>query len=507
MKFSRLTPQEAWEKIEYYKSRVYDGMAALYSGNHDQLHLTSRSGAFWNRRSVKCRIHVPLAADIAGTSANLLFSSEPTYTVSLDGKEEESGPAQKRLEEILARNSIGNKLNEAAETCAALGDVYMKIRWNRNAPYPLLDVVQPDQAWPEYLFGELRCVHFFTDIARDPEKDQVIRAYECYEPGRIIMKLYEGTSSVLGEEREESDLESLGYQAEIKVPAEELLAVHIANIRPNRQYRSSMLGRSDYDGLRDLFEALDEAMTSWMRDIRLAKARLIVPAEYLRRRPARMEEGLASQGKWEFDADVETYVAMDINTDTAGIGITPSQFSIRAQEHLMTCTELVRYILQTAGYSPNTFGFNVEGLASGTALSIRERKSAGTKNKKLTYWQAPLDRILTAMVRLDHALYPDAGSSPMASVNVSFADSMGADVSTLAATVQMLTQAGAISNLVKVRMIHPDWAEDQVQEEVQRLNDDVMQSLMLAQLSKTGQPTAAPEEGKKEKEGENVKRT
>jgi hypothetical protein len=37
------------------------------------------------------------------------------------------------------------------------------------------------------------------------------------------------------------------------------------------------LGRSDFSGLEISLDTLDEAHASWMRDIRLGKARLIVP--------------------------------------------------------------------------------------------------------------------------------------------------------------------------------------------------------------------------------------
>ncbi len=473
-----LTPQQAWDKLVVYRYNYYDALAALYSGDHDELRRTAKNKSFWNRSSNKCRVHVPLASDIAATSANLLFSQEPTYTIFHDGEEETDGTQQKRLEELLMKNSVASKLAEGAEACAALGDIFFKLRWNVGIDYPIIDIVQPDMAWPEYLLGELRCVHFFTDLVVDREKDTVVRVYEKYMKGKIAMSLYRGTSSMLGSKMNDAALAQLGYAPEIKAPIDDLLAVHIANIRPNRMYRSSMHGRSDLDGIRDLCDSLDETFSSWMRDIRLAKAKLIVPAEYLRKTPNQfadnMDSSISATGTWEFDADVETYVAMDINTDIAGgTGITPSQFAIRSVEHQQTCTAIVQYILQMAGYSPQSFGLNVEGsAASGTALNIRERKSAVTKNKKLQYWQGPLEHILTVMVRLDYALYPKAGSDGQDTVSVSFADSMGADAATLAETVEMLTRAQAVSTITKVRMMHPDWGEQQVNDEVELIKKE-----------------------------------
>lgn len=469
-----LNPMQSWERLSNYKSLYYDSMSAVYSGEHSALRDTADSKTFWNRNSGSGKIHVPIASDIAATSANLLFSKEPTYTIVRDGSDMNESEQQKRLEFLLYKNNIASKLIEGAETCAALGDVYIKIRWNTRIDYPIIDVVQPDQAWPEYVLGELTCVHFFTDLYTDYENDTFVRVYEKYTKGRIEMCLFKGSQKELGNKLDDSELVQLGYAPEISTPVDEMLAIHIANLRPNRRFRSSMLGRSDFDGLRNLFDALDETYSSWIRDIRLGKAKLIVPIDYLRRKPQSIIDGVAAKGAWEFDADVETYVAMDIDVDRAGgTGITPSQFEIRSTAHAQTCADILRNILQLSGYSPQSFGIDVTGSSSsGTALSIRERRSYATKNKKMLYWQTPLEQILTTAIRVDSVLYPYSGSISTDHVSVAFSDSMSADQSTIAATIEMLERAKSSSVLTRVRMQHPDWSEKQVSDEVEKIKDE-----------------------------------
>ena len=76
-------PQEAWEILQERREACYDNYAALYSGNVRSLIRTAPRGSFWARPG-KSRVHVPLAADLAATSANLLFGEEPArVTVSL----------------------------------------------------------------------------------------------------------------------------------------------------------------------------------------------------------------------------------------------------------------------------------------------------------------------------------------------------------------------------------------------------------------------------------------
>lgn len=480
-----LTPAQAWDELLRYRNTYYRKYIAAYSGDRRELNATSARGMFWSRPG-KAKVHVPIAADIAATSADLLFSEEPAFTCYDEATEANESDQQHRLDELAELNGIHAKLNEAAESCAALGDVFLKLNWwTDEIDHPVISVVQGDSAWPEYLLGRLQCVHFFSVLKRDDSTNAVYRLYERYERGKIISKMFKGSGELLGSPLPDAEVEQYGIAPEIKAPINEMLAVHIPNIKPNRTYRDSSKGRSDFDELRDLMDSLDETYSSWMRDIRLAKARLIVPAEYLRRKPADMFNG-DNKFTYEFDEDIETLVALDIDTDRAGGGgITPSQFAIRAADHAATCVDIIRNIVSQAGYAPQTFGIGIDGNAqSGTALHIREKKSFNTRNKKQTYWKAPLEQIMTAMVHLDSKLFPGKGSDADDNVKVRFADSMSSDLSTISGALQMLNSAAAISTEMKVQLLHPDWTQKQIAEEVDRvkrengLNMDVPDMMM-----------------------------
>lgn len=465
-----LSPHQAWKALLDYREKYYRQYAALYSGDFYSLVNTAPSGSFWNRPG-KCRIHVPIAADIAATSADLLFSETPRLTCYDEKTESDCDKHQQRLEELITENNVHSLLNEAAESCAVLGDVYLKLNWRRDLDHPILTITQGDAAWPEYTLGQLMCIHFFSVLRDDTVTggSTVIRIYERYERGKIQMAVFDGNGDSLGNQASAGALKELGFSPQITTPVQDMLAVHIPNIRPNRLDRSSPHGRSDFDGLRGMMDSLDETYSSWMRDVRLAKARLIVPAEYLKRKPADMFDD--NSYTYEFDQDVETLVALDIDPEHAGGNpITPSQFEIRSVEHAATAADLIRNIVSEAGYAPQTFGLNIEGLAqSGTALHIREKKSYNTRGKKTAYWRAGLEKIMTAMIHLDAALYPSAGSDAQHDVKAHFADNMANDISTTAAAVNMLNSAAAASTEVKVAMLHPDWSKNQVMEEVGKI--------------------------------------
>ena len=479
-----MTPQDAWAALMAYRGKYYRKYIAAYSGDRRELNATGERGSFWKRNG-KAKIHLELAGDIAATSADMLFAEEPSFSIrseaEIDGdpaareeRENEIKPRQARLDQLVRLNGLHGKLNEGAESCAALGDVYIKLNWwPDEIDFPVVTIAQGDSAWAEYVFGVLKCIHFFSVVKYDARTDKYTRAYERYEKGKITMALFEGQGDNLGVDLGENALEAYGYEREIKTPVDEMLAAHVPNMRPNRMYRDSQKGRSDFDGLRDQLDALDETYSSWMRDVRLAKARLIVPAEYLRRKPTDLFSG-DRQFTYEFDEDVETLVALDIDPQYAGSNpIKDSQFAIRADEHAKTCADLIRNIVSEAGYSPQSFGMDIEGNAqSGTALHIREKKSYNTRNKKQTYWRAPLERIMTALVHLDSVLFPASGSMIEDTVTVGFSDTMASDLSTVSSALEMINRAVAASTEVKVRMLHPDWTDNEIDKEVKRINEE-----------------------------------
>ncbi len=461
------TPQEAWDELTAERAAYVRRHRAAYSGVHEELRATAVFGSFWNRAG-KAKVHVPIAADIASASADLLFGNPPRCRVYDDENDTLVEQKQDRLDEILRNSGFESLVQEAAETATVTGDVYLKCNWDQNTlTFPTIDFVGGDDAVPEYRFGQLKCVHFFTEIKSDRQTGKVWRLYERYEQGRITSMVFLGEYSMLGTALPEA-MEAYGIQEETVVPGGGMMAVHIPNNKPSR-VRKTEYGRSEFEGMRDMLDSLDEVYSSWMRDIRLAKSRLIVPAEFLRRRPNFGNEGSEGRYTYEFDEDVETLVALDIANDSE-MKITPSQFAIRAEEHAKTAEALVRNIISMCGYSPQTFGLDIQGQASsGTALLIREKKSFSLRNKKLNYWSMPLEHFLTAVLQLDAAVYHTPAITAQDRVIVEFPDAMSTDLSTVAQAVQLMHNAQAASTETMIKMLHPDWEQGQVEEEVQKV--------------------------------------
>ncbi|OUC99329.1 phage portal protein [Streptosporangium minutum] len=407
------------------------------------------------------RLHIPLAGDIAATSADLMFSEPPTFTV-------DDPATQDRLDEILEEGGVHMRLLEAAEVDSALGDVYLKLAWDQDvAKRPILAVEHGDAAIPVFRWGRLTEVTFWRELERSGE--QVVRLLEHHESGYISYAVFEGTSTHLGQQLPLDDRLDTAHLASVVdadgrqatgIPL--LTATHVPNMRPNRKHRGQPYGRSDYASpCFDLFDALDTTWTSWMRDIRLARARLIVPSGYL--------QNLGPGNGAAFDADREVWQELTMDP-TQGGGITLNQFSIRVAEHQQTMQAIIEQAVRSAGYSAQSFGLAGEAAATATEVTARERRSMITRDRKAQYWKPALRRITEAMLALDKAL---GWSNALPEVPaIEFGAAVSQDAESVARTIQMLSDAMAASTDTKVRMAHPDWDDPQVAEEVAKIKAD-----------------------------------
>jgi hypothetical protein len=428
---------------------------------------------FWGRPTTprgqqRTRLHVPLASDIATASADLLFAEPPRITV-------EDRTMQARLDQVVNTPAVHSGLLEAAEVAAALGGVYLRVVWDADiASHAMLDTVDADAAVPEWRWSRLSAVTFWQTVEHT-DGATVLRHLERHEPGRILHSLHLGSDDELGRPVPLSEHPATAWAAElvdadgaIDTGTTRLTAGYVPNIRPSREWRSTPalkpLGRSDFDGIELLLDALDETYSSWMRDVRLAKARLLVPTGYLQ--PA----GGPGQGA-VFDDDQEIFTELNMLTGR-GDGsppITPSQFAIRVREHRETVEQITLDILRAAGYSPSTFG-EVNGATGVTATEVTDRRemSETTRDKKSRYWSAALGPLVGTLLDVDAHVFGTpgvAGAEPV----VEFGDHAQPDTAELARTAQALLSAEAASTDVRVRLVHPEWTDDQVAVEVGRV--------------------------------------
>lgn len=469
-----------FDRTSQYRGGVTGAVARMWWGK-------PTGNLFDNNREAD-KLHIPLAADICQASADLLYAEAPTFGVGgiertstdTEGNEVTTTTYDKdtaaELDTMLEQGII-TTLAEGNEIGAALGDSYFRVTWDRSLrDRSFITTVHADAAWPEFRWGMLVAVTFWW-VVQQSDSVVVVRHLERHElapdgTGVILHGLYEGTGDNLGRA---IPLTEAGVTAGLATQVDEfgmistespgLAVVHVPNQTPNRLWRNHPvgrnLGRSDLADVLTEFDKLDMVWSSWMRDIRLAKARLIVPNFML-------SSGLPGTGA-VFDTDQDIFTSLNTPPREDGKSeITPQQFDIRVQQHMDTAEALKKEIMRTAGYGPQTFGDGGDVAQTATEVDSRDRRSNLTRDRKIRASEGPLKQLIRKKLAVDRVLFQGKGD-PEADLAVQFPDSSQANPADLAQTNALLFQAQSASVQTRVKIQHPDWDDTAVQEEAARI--------------------------------------
>lgn len=440
---------------------------------------------FWGRQSVtgSTKIHIPAASDVARLSAAMLFAEPPTLAVpdAASGKgPTKTNPTQDRLDTILQEAGVYAALHSAADRASAYGGVYLRASANvALADMPIVEAILPDTAVPEFYGPFLTRVLFFTRLTPTDDNGPVYRHLELHEMQGVgarrrcvvYHQLRQGTADKLGRSvplqdhpRTERLAGLVDADGMVDIGTTLLDVVYVPNMQPMLD-QVTQQGRSDFDSVLTEMDQLDETWTSWMRDIRIGKGRLVVPRGYVRRQLSDGDGGA-------FDLEQEVYSAVNAqpgNAESAQLAITIAQFAIRHEAHKATADELWKIIYKGAGLDGTEQGSeNVVETATGVNAKAGRKRS--TRAVKIGYWSPALRRLATVLLQLDAIGYRTAGLMPDVPVEVEWPDAAAPDPESLARTIQLLDAARAISQRTKVEMLHPDWDADQVEVEVAEID-------------------------------------
>ena len=473
-------PPEEWS----YWFDKYKEYAAWYSGDPNELlayyttqALNMENGPFWARTEAEERtgvVHLPAAGDIASTSGDLLFAEAPRL------RYDQASESGKRITEFLKENGLNNLLLEGAELSAALGGCFLKLDIEPQlARIPLVSIVSPLQAFPTFWRGRLCEVLFFRTVKTQESGSVVWRLFEnrSRENGglKIEYKLYKGQHDKLGREYDFNAIEEtskLNLKPVFYSGFSGLACVYVPNKRPNILDPNSYLGINDYSSSITLMDSLDFAWTSWMRDIELGMAQILVDEALLDRAVSTGTD--TAYEKARFSKFRKAFIKLNMEpwrmSGEAAKPIEPIQFNLRVEEHSKTCERLFAEIVGRCGYSERTFGLTetIGQAASGSALRIRERKSLLTRQKKSRYWQPAIWELLWQMQQLDMATNLNSFYTPQ-EVDIELEDSIVTDSKEVSETIRNIDQARAASTYTKVKILHPEWEEPEILNEVDQI--------------------------------------
>lgn len=478
-----------WAGCPERLSRVYGGSQTTAERSWERrglgTALQTAARWFWGQQTnpgqQRTKLHVPVAADISAVSADLLFGAPPKITV-------EDETTQERLDELIGEH-VQSQLHEAAEVCAALGHAYLRVGWDYEVDdtQPLLSVVDADAAFPVYRYGRLMEVTFVREWC---EGSDVYRHLEHHTKGLIEHALYLGDHSNLGRIIPLNDRADTAMLADgitqltdgrqgIVTGLDMLTVIGVANA-PTRTWRNNPaardLGRADIAGVEPVLDALDDAWSSWMRDLRHGRSRLHVP-----------QNMLESQGRGKgaiADIDRELYVGL-VSPPDGPLQLEQTQFAIRYAEHQATCLSLLKEAVSGAGYSPQTFGLDTDAALTATESWARQKRSRDTRAAKIRRWRPALIDLVRLMLAVDRQYFRGQGD-PEKRADVLFPDAVSESQQSLAQTASLLRAAEAASTETLVKMVHQDWDQELVDEEVAKIEGE-KQAAMPQAFDPSGQ--------------------
>ncbi len=461
---------EAWWSGEQdHLERAYGGARSAQQQHWDRARPSQYAGGvvgavsrwFWGSPPAgvekPIRYHAPLAADLAVTAGTVLVGEAPEITTD--------DRRQADLDSLLDDVGLRATLIEAAETAAAAGGAYMRVSRDPVSDLPITTVHPPSRVVSEHRWGRLLAATLTTTLPPlDDRSTGVWRHLERHEPGVVYHGLYHGDAARLGRPMPLVDHPHTADLADI-VDADGAVAtgidlldvVHWPWQRPTRIWTAPPAmwwGRSIFQGgVERALDALDEVWTSWMRDLRLGKARIHVPRDYLR--PGKPGDGAV------FDLDREVYTPVQA-MPAEGMQIQAQQFAIRVAEHRETVAELTASAVRGAGLSGQTLGLGDGVAMTATEVAAKERQTLTSRGR----WELYAKPAIRDLVLLVAAL---SGQPLPAPPRITLADSVVASGRELAEIAETLRRADAASDEVIVRGLHPDWTDAEVMEEVTRL--------------------------------------
>lgn len=499
-------PPEGWDRIEV-KQREWSAwlsgepadLAKFYGPTRagvGQARPALSAGTFWGQEieagDDPFRVHVPIARDLCQASADLLYADPPTISVAVPEGQTDQAAADAIAGYI--ERGLFTVLAAAAEIGAGLGDAYLAFtrdpdigtvayRIDADAAYPTFDPI-----------GRLESLTVAqVTRSKGSEVDRHVQVFERdYLGGGIIRHGWYrgtsfGTSKALGSRLTIPDGAArelggaiVGNEVVVSVGAV-MPAVHIPNLTPQLTWRrhpvGAYLGRSDLGGgVESLMDQLDAAFSAWLRDVDLAKGRLLV-GDYM------LDQGQPGQGQtFNGNRRLFTPLAGVAPSDTGDLeaSVKMTQFRANVDEHSRTCQEITETIIRSTGHSAGTYGEDEDGAAqTATGVIAKDKRTVRTRDRKITHHKRGVAALITAMLTFD--------GLPGRTVLVDFPEASQEAPVTLAATVQAFRAADAISMRTGIEMGHPDWDATRVDRELADIRADLAGGALADPLALGGE--------------------
>lgn len=473
----------------------------LYRGFYKAWHLIP-APTIANPDATREMYRMNMAKAVCSEMASLVWGEECTVNVSMDGFEatdDNPDPLNAFVQKVLGCNALHEKMQESIEQALALGGAAMKV-WSEtrrdengneipdtrtiNIGYAMADQFIPT-AWDNAKVTEGL---FISRIAKGGFYYTRLEWHKwnglTYTITNELYRSQMQKGSVAGENQDIlgvrwplSDIYPY-LEEETVIPVEESLFTYWRTPIANNLDDNSPLGMSVYGNALETLHALDICYDSFVREFRLGKKRIIVPARAVRT----VTDPVTGKLIRYFDANDETYEAL-ASDNADDLKINDNSVELRVDEHISAINAFLSILCLQTGFSAGTFTFDQHtGLKTATEVVSENSKTYKTIKTVQNQLAPAIEHIVRSIVDVAilYEMKDEEGQSieSLASggyhVNITFDDGVTQDRQTNINEGVMLVGAGLLSKYTFLtdRKYGQGLTPEQAEAELKRIGEE-----------------------------------
>ena len=442
-----------------------------------------------------------MAKALCSEMAGLVWGEECTVNVSMEGREssdENPDPLNGFVQSVLCANAFHEKMQESIEEGLALGGAAYKTWAESRHDEEGNEIPETRKIMIGYAMAD-QFIPVSWDNARVTEGVFVSRiAKGGYYYTRLEWHRWNGLTYVITNELYRSEMQKgkdadssqdiLGVRyplseiypyldEETEVPVEESLFTYWRTPVANNLDDNSPLGMSMYGNALETLHALDVCFDSFVREFRLGKKRIIVPARAVRT----VIDPVSGRPLRYFDPNDETYEALASDSPD-DLKIQDNSVELRVEEHVAAINAFLSILCLQTGFSAGTFTFDQHGgVKTATEVVSENSKTYKTIKTIQNQLRPAIEHIIRNIIDvaiLYEVEFEGQKVETLAAngynINVTFDDGVTQDRQTNLNEGVMLVGAGLLSKYTF--MTDPKYGQgltpEQAQEELDRIKGE-----------------------------------
>lgn len=353
-----------------------------------------------------------ISAEIAG----MVWTDQCDVCVSIEGNDSEYDPLHDYIQHVLKHNNFQKKMGEAIEQAAALGGEALKTWYEVKRDSEGNEIPETGEVKIGYAMADQFVPTAWSNAGISDGIFVSRQARGGYYYTLLEWHIWDGTTYIIRNElyRAEQkkagvggDQDILGFRYplaelypylddEVVIDTEKSLFTYFRTPRANNIDDNSPLGVSMYANAMDTLHAIDICFDSFVREFRLGKKRIIVPARMIRN----VVDPVTGKNVRYFDATDETYEALSTD-DPDTLKIQDNSVVLRVTEHVDAMNALLNILCLQVGLSFGTFSFDMHGgIKTATEVVSENSKTYKTIKNFQNQITPAIEELIDAIIQV-----------------------------------------------------------------------------------------------------------